>query len=99
MKYFNWSFAIPKVENNRPLADTTALELRLDSLERDFKSMRLEWENVYDKVIKAVGRINARERRKTRAEEEPPEVQEPTPAQQFVHGDHATLAAARSRRG
>ena len=92
-------FGRAKVEIEGPLAGPTALELRLDTLEREFKALRLEWENVYDKVITAVGRINARKRRAAAPVDEDEEVQETTPARQFEHGDHATLAAARQRRG
>ena len=76
----------------------TALEERMDTLERGMRSLKMEWENVYDKLMKAAARLNARSRRA--AGEEPPElIAEPGPPEvEHVTGSHAALAAARNRR-
>jgi len=96
-----------KVENERPLADITALKQEVDDLKRQIRGLKLEWENVYDKLMKAAARINARHRRQQQ-EEPPPADQfdeetnrQPTPTSHPEHGfgSHEALTAARGRRG
>jgi len=79
-------------------ARMTACEQRLDSLERGQRSMRLEWEDVYDRLMKAAARLNQRSRRA--AVVDPPEEIERIPVADVQHttGSHETLAAARQRR-
>jgi len=86
-----------KVEIERPLAENTALKQRVDDLERQLRGMKLEWENVYDKLMKAVSRINARSRRENQEEPPPAELPEDEPP---LHGfgSHAALRAARERK-
>jgi len=66
----------------KPLEVSAAWEDRLlrvektqDSIAGAFKKLQLEWEDVYDRIIKAVGRLNARDRTERKAEQEqaPPE--------------------------
>ncbi len=82
-----------------PVTDT-ATEQRLDALERVVRSLRLEWEDVYDKLMKAAARLNARTRREKDEELPPPrngDEMQPTPV---GTGTHAVLSAARrGRRG
>jgi len=88
-----------KVENERPLAVDAALEQRVDALERGARGLQLEWENVYDKLMKAVSRINARHRRENQEEPPPAELEEPTPPmREHGFGTHSALAQARERR-
>ncbi len=41
----------------RATREVLALEEGLKRLERDFKAMELEWDEVYDKLRKAMGRV------------------------------------------
>ena len=45
------------------------LDERLESLERSVKRLRLEWEDVYEKVARLMGRIAKRQALITQAEE------------------------------
>lgn len=42
---------------------------RIESLERDFKGMRLEWENTYDKLHSQVAKLNRRQRELDKAQD------------------------------
>jgi len=78
-------------------AAITPLEQRVEALERGHRSMRLEWEDVYDRLMKAAARLNARTRREVAPE--PPDQVDPvteTPAPGL--GTHALLTEARARR-
>ena len=46
-------------------------QIRIEQLERAFKNLELEWENAYDKVHKAVQRLNKRQRDLDKAENAP----------------------------
>jgi len=78
-------------------AAVTALEQRMEALERTNRSMRLEWEDVYDRLMKAAARLNARSRR---AAPDPIEEESSpaTPEQPLSLGTHAMLKQARERR-
>ena len=79
-----------------------ALELRCEALERAAKTIKLEWEDVYDRLTRTMGRLNARIRKSESLEspESPDEVDPKAPAPiTYPTGDHAILAAARARRG
>jgi len=75
----------------------TDLVQRQDTLERGFRSMRMEWEDVYDKLMKAAARLNARTRRE-KQEDAPPLPVEPGQQAPHITGSHGQLAAARARR-
>lgn len=47
-------------------------------IEASFRKLRLEWEDVYDRIIKAVGRLNARDRTERQRVEEPAGNHQPT---------------------
>lgn len=47
---------------NRPRTDETALLQRVEALETQVKLLRVEWEEVYDKVSNALARARKRER-------------------------------------
>lgn len=69
-----------------------AFEERLEHLERQMRSLSLEWENTWDKLQRIMGRLNARA--KEQLLREPEEVdREPQPA-----GDFDRLAAMRKVR-
>jgi len=74
----------------------TDLEQRMDALERGFRSMRLEWEDVYDKLMKAAARLNARTRREKPEDAPAPPNADPG-IQPYITGSHAQLAAARAK--
>jgi len=96
--WVDW-FAKAKVENGGLRAHTTALEQRIDTLESRFRTLKMEWEDVYDKLHKAAARLNARTRREKREDEEPPPA-EPQSEQESPHslGSHAMLTEARKSR-
>jgi len=93
----NW-FGRAKVGTKEKPVSKTALEERMDTLERSFRSMRLEWEDVYDKLMKAAARLNARTRREAPApsdeEVAPEKIAPPGP----TLGTHSVLEEARTRR-
>jgi len=78
-----------------------ALEKRLERLESGFRTIRMEWEDVYDRLMKVMGRLNARIR-KSEGVEAPQGDTQPTSdglAPPFaVTGSHAVLTAARASR-
>ena len=75
-----------------------ALEKTAEDQKSGFRVLRLEWEDVYDRVTRAMSRLNARARKN--AEGEAPETTQPSKQeQQQQGGTHAILQAARSRRG
>lgn len=83
-------------------AQIHTVEQRLDDLETRFRSLKMEWEDVYDKLHKAAQRLNARTRRDKR-DEEPPAAEQPVeagagPAPVHGLGSHDQLEAARNRR-
>jgi len=85
-------------ENKEILRAITALELRVNGLEIENRSLKLEWENAYDKLMKAAARLNARTRRETAEDAPTPPNGDPvTPSTGL--GSHDVLAAARARRG
>lgn len=79
-----------------------ALEKRLEGLERGAKVIRLEWEDVYDRLTRTMGRLNARIR-KSESLESPESPEEVTPKgvdpTGTPVGEHAVLVAMRARRG
>ena len=84
--------------NRRHGASITALEQRLDTLERGQRSLKLEWEDVYDRLMKAAARLNARTRRAAADEASPEPVERPTPGNLSSLGTHEILQGARNRR-
>ena len=84
--------------NLRLRRSITALELRVDGLEISNRNLKLEWESVYDKLMKAAARLNARSRRAAEAEPEPVEVVPSPSGMKNSLGTHEELLAARSRR-
>ena len=86
-----------KVEIQEKPAAITSVEQRLDTIEAGIRGLRLEWENVYDKLMKAVSRINARHRRE-HAEPPPAELEEEPAPPATGMGTHAVLQQARERR-
>jgi len=76
-----------------------ASEKRLEGLETGARAMKLEWEMVYDKLNRLMGRLNARIRKSEQTEEavEEPDNNEPQLRPRF--GTHAQMNAARMRRG
>jgi len=81
----------------QPREAATPLEQRLEALERSHRTMRLEWEDVYDRLMKAAARLNARNRRDK--PEPQPEADAPNTVDGLPHlGTHDVLAAARGRR-
>ena len=84
--------------NLRLRRSITALELRVDGLEISNRNLKLEWESVYDKLMKAAARLNARSRRAA-IDEAAPEPLEVVPgSMKNSLGTHEELLAARNRR-
>jgi len=79
--------------------DFTALEQRIDTLERSNRGLKLEWETVYDKLMKAAARLNARTRRATADETALEDTVATLAEEQTTQGTHAILSEARARRG
>jgi len=79
----------------QPTAPKTDVEQSLNALKADMRGLRLEWESVYDKLMKVVSRLNARSRREAQTEETE-EVERP--AAPAGIGTHELLSAARARR-
>jgi len=81
-----------------------AIEKRLEGLDSGFKTIRVEWEDVYDRLMKVMGRLNARIRKSEAgtAPESDDHVdgQAPAPPAGLVAltGSHSLLAAARANR-
>lgn len=86
------------MENRPPPAWDTALEQRVAALETANRSLKMEWEDVYDKLHKAAQRLNQRTRREKREEEPPPAEESSAPAPHLL-GNHELLANARKNRG
>jgi len=84
--------------NLRLRRSVTALELRVDALEISNRSIKLEWESVYDKLMKAAARLNARTRRAAVDEASPEPVEVVPASMKNSLGSHEELAAARARR-
>jgi len=95
-----WLTGRSEGESPRNSAAITSLETRMDALERSFRTMRLEWEDVYDRLMKAAARLNARTRREAAVENLPtPNEAEQPQAAAGTLGTHDMLAAQRNRRG
>jgi len=77
----------------------SALAQRVDSLETANRTLKMEWEDVYDKMHKAAQRLNARTRRDTREKEPPAADDVIEPALVQAMGSHQMLEQARARRG
>lgn len=78
-----------------------ALEKAQESLEGRFKTIRLEWEDVYDRLTRTMGRLNARIRKSESltAPEGDAEVSTDTPAPPPKPvGGHARLVEMRAKR-
>jgi len=75
-----------------------ALEQAVDGLNTKEKLIRLEWESVFDKLNKTMGRLNARARRNNE-QEASDEVAAPVLTEPLPVGTHAVLDQARRRRG
>lgn len=77
------------------------LEDRLEALERGFKSLRLEWEETYERLYKVMGRLNARLRASKTDEPEGGGHQDTPPLAvppQLQPGYHERMQAHRRRR-
>ena len=80
-----------------------ALEKAVEGLKSERRHLVLEWESVFDKLNRTMGRLNARIR-KSDALSDPPEPEQTDaqpvapPPMQLV-GTHATLSQRRIRRG
>lgn len=88
-------------ENQQP-ERIDALEKAVEALERGSKVIRLEWEDVYDRLTRTMGRLNARIRKSESLESpESPEEVDPKGATPtgIQGGEHGLLVAMRARRG
>ncbi len=76
-----------------------ALEEAVDHHKREVKSLRLEWEDVYDKVNRVMGRLNARIRKAgaTSGPESDDQGAPHTPASPT--GTHGLLSEMRAKHG
>jgi len=80
----------------------TALEERLERLERASKGLKLEWEDVFDRLNRMMGRLNARIRKNNAlegAESDGVDAPDASETPRTPHGTHAVLSAMRARRG
>ena len=77
-----------------------ALEKAADDLKRDFKVIRLEWEDVYDRLTRTMGRLNARIRKQESLEAPESDDGNPPKVGDHLHpqGTHAVLQRMRDRR-
>jgi len=77
------------------------LEDRQEKLEKGCKSIELEWENVYDKVVTATAKLNARHRalKGVQDDENLPQTTNGNPPAVEEFGYHARLSGARKRLG
>ena len=86
---------------NKHLGRIEALEKAIEGHNSGLKAIRLEWEDVYDRVNRTMGRLNARIRKSegSVAPESGPEatIQGPMPFGSPT-GTHAQLEAMRARR-
>lgn len=74
-----------------------ALEKAVEGLVTGTKSIRIEWEDVYDRMNRTMGRLNARIRKE--AEQQAAHEDSPEPdAKAGPTGTHAILSAMRERR-
>ena len=103
---FQWFF---NRQPSPPSAEKRLLEaeVRLETLERELKNLRLEWEESYDKLHHLMSRVTKRAKdlqRAQNAQEEAPEAPESTNGDEprgqspFV-GMHGMLQEARRRHG
>jgi len=83
---------------NKQDEQIAALEEAVERHQRDFKVIRLEWEDVYDRITRTMGRLNARIR-KSEAVEPPESDEQGTPQAEphAVTGTHQRLREARRR--
>ncbi len=70
----------------------------IDNLESGEKKIRLEWEDVYDRVTRTMGRLNARIRKAEATESDEQEPQQGKAPEVQATGTHAILSAYRKRR-
>lgn len=74
-------------------------ERNTSTVQRDLKKIRLEWEDVYDRITRTMARLNARIR-KSEGLADPESETEPGPQGAATpHGSHATLTQMRARHG
>jgi len=79
------------------LGRIAALEEAHEGLKREYRVIRLEWEDVYDRLTRTMGRLNARIRKNEA--QEPTEGPRPEPEGEVKpSGTHGLLKAARARR-
>lgn len=69
---------------------------RLAALERDMKAIKLEWEDTYESVMRAVRKLGKRQQRALQEEGEEPNAKEETPP---PNGDLSALRAQARARG
>jgi len=89
-----WMRGGRKKENER----ITALEQAVEGLQSSNRLLKLEWEAVFDKLNRTMGRLNARIRRDA-SQNEPESNAEDSPAPTPRVGTHDQLQAHRSRHG
>ncbi len=86
----------------RLLERIAALETAVERLESGRRALTLEWESVYDKMNRIMGRLNARIR-KQEASESPESDEQPAPKgvehPMEMTGTHDLLQRARARHG
>ena len=56
-----------------------ALQERMEAAESTLRTLKIEWEDVLDRMQRVMGRLNARMKASTIAQDEPPEVGPPSP--------------------
>jgi len=88
------------VDKSRHSEQIAALEKSVEDLRRDSKVIRLEWEDVYDRITRTMSRLNARIRKAEATEG--PELEEQPPAEGLpspgaVIGTHGILSQARMK--
>lgn len=70
----------------------------IDKLHSGEKKIRLEWEDVYDRITRTMGRLNARIRKAEATESDEPEAPRGQAPQSHLPGTHEILEAHRRKR-
>jgi len=104
-----FSLFAPKNEDERLAKRVLALEERIDALDRTVKSLKLEWEESYDKLHHLMSRVTKRALTASRENQDDPQgrpdaqgeqnSQQTTLSPTSILGTHARLQAMRSRNG
>jgi len=85
---------------NKQIEQIAALEKAVEGLESRLRLIKVEWEEVLDKVGKVMGRLNARIRKSeaVNASESDAEPEREAIPPHNISGSHSTLTAMRGRR-